>query len=237
MDAKYFKFNTGSTLLNGLLSYWKLDETSGTNLNDEVGTNDLTLTNGSVNQTGIPNGNKCIKFNTASLSYAQFSSSPTAGKSEVTISMWVKKTGSSPSLSPLWHEIYDSSNNYWQFVITTSWYTRDSSTGTTGSRNNDLALPSLTNDEWTHLVFVYSVSGGYKRIYKNAGVTPQENTTSIDTLTSDRTTGQYLNIGYNSESAAYLDCYIDEVGVWDRALTYNEITELYNSGNGKTHPF
>ena len=33
-----------STLLTGLISYWKFDETTGTNLNDEVGTSDGTST-------------------------------------------------------------------------------------------------------------------------------------------------------------------------------------------------
>jgi hypothetical protein len=31
--------------------------------------------------------------------------------------------------------------------------------------------------------------------------------------------------------------YIDEFGIWDRALTNSELLELYNNGLGKAYPF
>ena len=40
-------------LNTNLVAYYKIDETTGTNLNDEVGTNDMTVTNAAINQTGI----------------------------------------------------------------------------------------------------------------------------------------------------------------------------------------
>jgi len=36
---------------------------------------------------------------------------------------------------------------------------------------------------------------------------------------------------------AYAEMNLDEVGIWDRALTETEITELYNTGAGKQYPF
>jgi hypothetical protein len=39
-------------LLDGLVSYWKFDETSGTTSYDAVGSNDGTITGATINQTG-----------------------------------------------------------------------------------------------------------------------------------------------------------------------------------------
>ena len=48
-----------------------------------------------------------------------------------------------------------------------------------------------------------------------------------------------LNIGvYNRQSAgSYTDGQLDECGLWNRALTTDEMTELYNSGNWREYPF
>ena len=35
----------------------------------------------------------------------------------------------------------------------------------------------------------------------------------------------------------FLNCYIDEVGIWSRTLTSTEVSDLYNSGSGLQYPF
>ena len=44
-------------------------------------------------------------------------------------------------------------------------YTRDSSTGSTGSRNNDISTPSLSTGTWQHVALVYSTSESLKAVY------------------------------------------------------------------------
>jgi hypothetical protein len=47
---------------------------------------------------------------------------------------------------------------------------------------------------------------------------------------------QYVNVGHNN-SAQFWNGEIDEVGIWQRALTASEVSLLWNSGNGITYPF
>lgn len=42
--------------------------------------------------------------------------------------------------------------------------------------------------------------------------------------------------GYPGDTTSSWCGYVDEVGVWDRALADAEITNLYNSGAGKFYP-
>src|SRR6202035_2479657 len=42
---------------------------------------------------------------------------------------------------------------------------------------------------------------------------------------------------YNGSYQAYFDGDIDEVSIWNRALTSTEVSDLYNSGGGLQYPF
>jgi hypothetical protein len=79
-----------STLLNGLVGYWKFDETSGTNLADATaGSHNATLGSGTVNQTGKIG--KAVTYNNtgyATIPYAAFSSIT----DKETISFWFYPT-------------------------------------------------------------------------------------------------------------------------------------------------
>jgi hypothetical protein len=135
--------------------------------------------------------------------------------------------------------LYDEAaeGNYWQFTLVYGSYcTRDSSTGTMGTRDNDIALPSLTTGQWQHLAVTYSVSGAKKQVYLN-GSPGASSTTSIDTLTSTRSG---VGIGYASDGGTF-DGLVDDVRLYNRALNPTEIavlagTTLYtltvNSGTG-----
>jgi hypothetical protein len=84
-------FNTlssGSSLLNGLKAYWKLDETSGTIITDSVyGIGGNIVGNVSVNQTGKLG--KAMAFNASTNYIAVPSSSLQFNSSQCSISMWV----------------------------------------------------------------------------------------------------------------------------------------------------
>lgn len=152
----------------------------------------------------------------------------TGGESEVTVSMWVKPT-TWVSTDCLFEDGAD--GGYWQNAIYEgTWYTRDSSTGSQGARNNDLALPAVSTGVWTHLCFVYSVAGGYKRVYVN-GVQEAEHTTSIDALT---TQGTNCYIG-RPVSGTYFDGEMTDVALWHSALSLQEI-ELLAKSKAKRMP-
>jgi hypothetical protein len=68
-------------------------------------------------------------------------------------------------------------------------------------------------------------------IYYNGSLARQATITTNQSLPSQGT-----SIGSNRTNSFFTGG-IDEVGLWDgKALTATEVTELYNSGNGKQYP-
>jgi hypothetical protein len=75
---------------------------------------------------------------------------------------------------------------------------------------------------------LHDATGNTIGISVNAGTV---NTTSFSGGIFDGTTA--FLIGSRS-GATYMNGRIDEVGVWKKLLSASELTELYNSGAGKT---
>jgi hypothetical protein len=44
-------------------------------------------------------------------------------------------------------------------------------------------------------------------------------------------------MGYDNSNTQWSNGSLDEIGIWNRALTTGEISTLYNSGSGKGYPF
>jgi len=214
---------------SGLVSRYTFD----TDARDTYGTNDGTLTGGASVTTDGTRG-KVLSLDGTDDYVSLPSTAMAAGRSEVTLSMWIN-----PDEWVTSNTLYDeyAETNYWQFTIREDEFmTRDSSTGTTGSRDNDLTMPSVSTGSWHHLAVVYSVSAGKKEIWYDGAISDTSGT-SIDTLTSDR---DGAAIGYPSDGD-YYDGLIDDVRLYSRALNSTELallaeTSLYtltvNSGSG-----
>jgi len=204
-------------LANSLVSYWPFNE----NANDTIGTRDGTVSGATLNSNGIDG--KCYEFDGTNDSIS-FTPGISHNRSEFTISMWVSPDDSLTSDQTLWAEDYD---GYWQntIVFDGNWNTRDASTGLTGARNNDIAVPVLDQDDWNHIVFVYSEDSTFKRIYLD-GVLELEITTSIDAITTGHTSWA---IGKAVDVSVFFDGLIDEVGYWPFALTESQINEIFTN--------
>ncbi len=90
--------------------------------------------------------------------------------------------------------------------------------------------PDIASGVWTHVVIVNAGNGtGGTIIYQNgtfvsagSGQIPGAKTSTI-------------TIGYKVKDATYFNGNMDEVGIWSRVLTSDEVTQLYNDGNGITY--
>jgi len=85
---------------------------------------------------------------------------------------------------------------------------------------------NISLNTWTHIVFTYDRVTA--KLYMNGvSVANFSNTSAIDT------NNQVLCIGAKNATTRDRDinASIDEVGVWNRALTSDEVTQLYNYGN------
>jgi hypothetical protein len=79
---------------------------------------------------------------------------------------------------------------------------------------------------WTHVVGTYTTSStGNIKIYVNGGLDASTNQTS--TLSN---LSEVLTIGRLGSSGSLANSYIDEVGVWNTALSAAAISNLYNGG-------
>ena len=108
---------------------------------------------------------------------------------------------------------------------------------------NDWSSTYLKNNSWVHITATRKGSTGSK-LYLN-GVLVSSNTSTMNPVYSStfqtpnignlRTTNSSGTVLINNDFA-FNGTKIDGLSVWSKELTQTEITELYNSGNGKQYP-
>jgi len=220
-------------LLTGLQSYWKLDEASGT-IADSHGSNDGTLTGATYGATGVIND--CIEFdgsgddidfgNIFRFDYDQ----------PFSVSFWANWDADGGS-----YAIISNTNNsspYQGWTIE-----KDSSDrvlftiSQTYTGGNVLDVRSTTtipaSGGWYHVVVTYDGTAAPSGVKIYIDDSSSSLTTIQNTLSSTPSYVETLTIGARDSGAAnIMDGKIDEVGVWTRVLTSDEVSDLYNSGSG-----
>jgi len=91
-----------------------------------------------------------------------------------------------------------------------------------GSGGDALYSKSPLNDGlWHHIVSTYSGSGSTVKLYVDGQLQGESDSIELITAQSE------LGVGYCPWSSIYFKGDIDEIGLWDRALTESEIQGLY----------
>jgi len=230
----WFHYESGgapSSLLTGLVSYWLLDETSGTR-SDSVGSNHLTDNNTVGYDTGMHNNAaKFVKANSESLSLAApgLINTIIPAKS-MTISMWVKfdvdeylialREGVTGSTTAGFTVYYGNGQPKMEFVPTD------------GTHELPARSATLTTGVWYHLLYVYDNVANTGLVYTN-GVA---GTLAEYAYTPSIEQGSF-RLGAWSNGSTGITGLMDEVAIWSRVLESDEITELYAEGAGKFYPF
>jgi hypothetical protein len=210
--------------IDNLVSYYKLDGNS----NDSVGSNNgsdtnitYSLANGKISEGAGFNGSTSKIDLPASYFVAGLSFS---------ISFWYRKNGAPTGNGDV---IFSRMNGLTGGFVLHAYqnnpmsiqFRSTSSTPLTGSAK----APSTTYDNnWYHIVYTYNDSDRSNIFYVN-GVAGTAQTLSASPTYSavPLAIGKAIDtywVPHNGE--------IDEVGIWSRALTSDEITHLYNSGAG-----
>lgn len=215
-----------STLLNGLVGYWKLDGD---------GSDVLGVSNGTVQGAGITWG--AGKLGSAMLSnYLSLSRVNVGGAAQIkpTAAMtvggwfWFNATGNTGRWCSDWHQ--DGSKDRWIFPYAPSndlFLHIGYNAGPIGTVGGTLPI-----NTWTHLAATIDATA--VSIYRNA-VQVWTSASGIGTLT--RTGAGNVCIGSQEETGNAIDGKVDEFAMWNRALTAGEVSEWFNAGVGKTHPF
>jgi hypothetical protein len=212
-------FNNNSTLWNGLLAYYTGDGTA----NDALGNYNGTLVNGATYGTGkINNGFLLDGIN----DYVALPNGCFNPSGSFTISAWFN-ISSLPTLKMIFNVGGFLNNSICVYIRTgaTTFLLADGA----GYQLLDAPFPSFNT--WSHVVCVKDTVSNKYLIYYNGSLARQATITTNQSLPSQGT-----SIGSNRTNSFFTGG-IDEVGLWDgKALTATEVTELYNSGNGKQYP-
>jgi hypothetical protein len=220
-----------SSLLTGLVSYWKLDETSGTRF-DSAGTNNLA-DNGGVGATIGKQGN-AASFVASSSDYLKLASSSFGLTDAMSLAFWVKLSATGTFMT--FFQLGDQSTPG-------SWLLQKIDTGALRlapypakpSDFHDSPVLLTSTGIWYHVVFTINSSGA-ALVYLNGSSNAMTGTTPIGPSGSLQFT-----VGRRDDLASqYVDGAIDEVGLWSRVLTSGaggEIGQLYNGGAALTYPF
>ncbi len=211
----------GTGLNNGTIAYYKLDNND---FSDELGNYDGT-NEGTSNTSGILiDGRAFVAGDTDDINIGLFSELDV--DKDYTINMWV-----SPDLianQALFSHRDGSNTNRMQLMF----------------RNNEITARSigstdvLVGGDWTSgtgtwaMVTLVHHSDNSMELYENGNLRTGRTETGA-TPTIDRTIlGASADLNDN-----WFDGGMDEVGVWNRTLSTDEILELYNSGDAFAYPF
>lgn len=222
------------TALNDeLISYWNIDETSGTIINDAHSNNNCTVNSGvTINQAGIRGRAASFTSTSGGLTTGKKASALGIGGSlSKSVSIWIKPDASLNGLNSCGIVDLGSRSNQQQFGIkyygAPAFWMFDSWYGTVRVGAND---NKLADGEWHHIVVTYNSDGHKVRTYLDGQFVTEDAT---KTLNTGDTYGFSIGIGSQGKFVGL----IDEVGLWSRPLTDNEVNQLYNSGSGLQYPF
>lgn len=218
---------------NGLISYYRLDETSGTVVNDSVGSYHLYNKDCSIVDA---KNNKGLQL-AQTLDY--ISGATTTHAFERTdswsFSLWFKRSTISINAYVVGNQqlggvfqgylMFIGTGNAIQIQIynnnTTNYILAYTASG---------AFTDTTN--YHHMAWTYdgsSTAAGVK-VYLDASNLAL--TVGKDTLTSSIKNGLPFYLGGYPAADWYSRGIIDEVSVWNRVLSQSEVTKLYNAGSG-----
>jgi hypothetical protein len=211
-----------------LVSYYKVDETSG-DIIDYVGYDQNASNNGGVQgQAGIIE--KSVQFDgTHNTDYVTFTKT-TSGRQ--TVNVWVYYNSSIQWTNNL---LYQSSPRI-EFDYRV-WNNADNTTKPQikiGTGSYVTAPNDITENAWHMLTYTWS--GGTDtngvKLYIDGNLVAQGTSNISTTGTGTVYLGRIPTAGNDNS-----DIKIDEISLWDTNLSASEISELYNSGAGLAYPF
>ncbi len=220
----------------GLVSYWKMDETTGTAVADSKGTSTGTAT-GTTIVPGIFNNARSFNGTSDYIS-TNYSSNFDVAPSGLSVGMWIKPTttlqaglpGGDPykvfassydcSVNKGWNVAYDGTSGQLYVAL---------GNGTTGAAIVRSTVQTLSAGSWYHVVFIAYPNSTSSKIYLNGvdvtgttssfGYSPPTGSMTIGRQTTNTCTSNYR----------YVNATLDDIQIYNRALIQTEISGLYTS--------
>jgi len=214
-------------LADNLVAYWELEEASGDRV-DSHSTYDLTQSGTPSNATGVQGNGVDLELSSSQHLYV---ADPFHISNNLSISSWIKP------------ESFTNNDNRWicrwynqtEYILRLNAGKVDVLHSCSGGTVQVTGASSLSTGTWYHIVTTYNSTDGLK-VYVNNGspLTAAANGT-INNSVEPFTIGVARSSGGAVAAGTLFDGIVDEVGVWDKTLTTDEVAELYNSGAGMSY--
>lgn len=211
---------------NGLVGYYPFNGNS-----NDLSTNANNLTNNNNVTYGLDRfsqSSSAAVFNGINQTLSRVNPNLFSGNSDRTISFWLNQSNVFTVGECSVFNIYNSSGGSGECYTS-------SSIMTGGNLNDNFLFWGRCNDKafnfsrnlntWYHIVLTYS--SGQLKFYINNNLIPATSTTALaqlNTIATNLVIGGGLS---SNNSNAFWNGKIDDVGVWNRALSQQEITSLY----------
>ncbi len=198
---------------SGLIGYWKLDEATGTVAHDFSGSGlNGALSGVTLGQTGrVYNA---MLFNGTN-SYAAASST---GAAVFSVSAWVKPNGTQTDGAGILSDSGGSDTNY-RLVFNGGTTTLFGGIYSGAAWHNTPNSPALSTSSWSHVVFAFD--GSSLTLFVDA--------TRIGSTTWSGTPGHGDALYLGRYSTIYYNGYVDDVRIYNRALSATEVAQLYKA--------
>jgi len=214
------------------VAYYKLDESSG-NASDSIGNvgtltnnNTVTYSTGKINNGAVCNGTNQY-FNSASVSVTT---------NNWSVSVWVYPDDADISNQTFFSYRPASGNiNIIQVEGLSTRALRIIVYGSNGTSFKDYRTSvTISQSQWSLVNITYD--GTSLKIYIN-GTEDTSVTKTQDDAVTQTLTARVLRLGAETGALNFLSGMIDEFGIWSRALTADEVSQLYGFQAGNQYPF
>lgn len=219
---------SSSTLLNGLISYWNFNEASGTVANDSKDLTNLDIVGATVNQSGKLG--QSYSFTGSESDYVGYIHT-TYDLEYITIGCWINTTTTGAYQALISN--YNSNLGYSLQINDANKVEIQVGNGTAGGYSGG-STTTVTGGAW-HLV-IGTYDGTNVKIYVDGSMENSDTDAITGPIAYSTSENEHFSIG-RRRAGIYYTGYIDEPFIYNRALTQTEVTELWNSGTGKTYPF
>lgn len=213
--------------MTGNLALYHFEATGATTPDTSGGGRDLTV-NGATQVAGKV-GSYALDFDGTN-DYLEYTAADVlpGTTNEITIAFWQYGAPGLGNNSILWAE--DGSGNR---VVNIHLpyggqiYFDCGNSGSSYDRLNRFALPSDYSGGWNHWAFTKDVATATMRIYLNGAPwhSGAGNTNTLSTIVK-------LVVGSQEGTSGFYEGKIDELAIWSRVLTADEIADIYLSQNG-----
>ena len=232
LSAKFYAQVPSYVPTTGLVGWWPFNG----NAND-ASVNSINGINYGATLTTDRNGNSNSAYLFSGAQWIQCGYNPilNVGSGSFTLSCWATKTGG----NTFQHFITRNEITAWPNA-TTSYALRYQgpgvgiyASGNATNSNGSIATSSLSNlSNWNHFIGVYNATTGIISVYVN-GVLSITSPIAANPQSYNNNGGLFFGVEHPTvtlpSGPQFLSGKLDDIGIWNRALTQNEITALYTN--------